>query len=349
MGAHKVRDRLRCADVPGPPATRTGRLATLAAVFALTAASAAFAVLGTSAPGSAGDQGVASERLDTRVHQALLGLYALDSQLQASQARLGTLETAAAGLRTRQATLRQALGVARSTLRVAQGSLANHLRALYEGGNVDPVAVVLGATSLSAALRRLDDLTRMADQDRRIVATTVAAHTRLLQVRARLAVQSRRLARSLAAAREEEQTLAQAAAARHAFVASLQARERLQAAQVQTIVATAGAAQQRSQGLQAPTPTPTAPPPSSGDRTLVVSATCYDLPGRTATGMPVGWGVVAVDPSVIPLGTRMHVPGYGDGVAADVGSGIQGAVIDLWMPPAQCAAWGRRTVTITLY
>jgi 3D (Asp-Asp-Asp) domain-containing protein len=65
--------------------------------------------------------------------------------------------------------------------------------------------------------------------------------------------------------------------------------------------------------------------------------------------MPVGRGVVAVDPSVIPLGTRMYVPGYGRGVAADVGGGVRGRVIDLWMPKAQCEAWGRRTVTITIY
>jgi 3D (Asp-Asp-Asp) domain-containing protein len=52
---------------------------------------------------------------------------------------------------------------------------------------------------------------------------------------------------------------------------------------------------------------------------------------------------------VIPLGRKMYVPGYGNGVAADVGSGIQGATIDLWMPQAQCMAWGRRTVTITIY
>jgi 3D (Asp-Asp-Asp) domain-containing protein len=65
--------------------------------------------------------------------------------------------------------------------------------------------------------------------------------------------------------------------------------------------------------------------------------------------MPVGQGVVAVDPSVIPLGTRMYVPGYGNGVAADVGGGISGDTIDLWMTPSQCAAWGRRTVTITVY
>jgi 3D (Asp-Asp-Asp) domain-containing protein len=64
----------------------------------------------------------------------------------------------------------------------------------------------------------------------------------------------------------------------------------------------------------------------------------------------VGFGIVAVDPTVIPLGTRMTIPGYGEGVAADVGSGVRGATIDLWFPTiAQAYAWGRRTVTITLH
>ena len=83
---------------------------------------------------------------------------------------------------------------------------------------------------------------------------------------------------------------------------------------------------------------------------MSVVATGYSLGGSTATGLPVGWGVVAVDPSVIPLGTRMTIPGYGEGVAADVGSGISGAAIDLWFPSDAAAnAWGRRAVTITLH
>jgi 3D (Asp-Asp-Asp) domain-containing protein len=66
--------------------------------------------------------------------------------------------------------------------------------------------------------------------------------------------------------------------------------------------------------------------------------------------MPVGRGVVAVDPSVIPLGSRLYIPGYGNGVAADIGGGIQGDVIDLWFRTySECAGWGRRTVTITIY
>ncbi len=64
----------------------------------------------------------------------------------------------------------------------------------------------------------------------------------------------------------------------------------------------------------------------------------------------MGVGVIAVDPAVIPLGTRVFVPGYGAAVAADVGSAIRGNIIDLWVPSTAAAqAWGRRTVTITVY
>ena len=83
---------------------------------------------------------------------------------------------------------------------------------------------------------------------------------------------------------------------------------------------------------------------------IKVDAVAYSLPGSTALGVPVRKGVVAVDPKLIPLGTKLHVPGYGPGLAADVGYAIKGRLIDLWFPTlAKAQAWGRRTVTITIY
>jgi 3D (Asp-Asp-Asp) domain-containing protein len=83
---------------------------------------------------------------------------------------------------------------------------------------------------------------------------------------------------------------------------------------------------------------------------LKVDAVAYHLPGNTALGVPVRKGVVAVDPKLIPLGTKLHVPGYGPSLAADVGYAIKGRIIDLWFPStAKARAWGRRTVTITVY
>jgi len=65
---------------------------------------------------------------------------------------------------------------------------------------------------------------------------------------------------------------------------------------------------------------------------------------RTATGMPIVYGVAAVDPSVIPLGTKLYIEGYGFAFACDTGSAIKGHRIDLAMPSGRMNAWGRRTV-----
>jgi 3D (Asp-Asp-Asp) domain-containing protein/peptidoglycan hydrolase CwlO-like protein len=98
-----------------------------------------------------------------------------------------------------------------------------------------------------------------------------------------------------------------------------------------------------SQGTPA---APTTGPPRPGG-TMTVYATGYCLKGTTATGLPVGPGIVAVDPTVIPLGTRMTIPGYGEGVAADTGGTIRGARIDVWIASCEAAAAFTRTITIT--
>ncbi|HEX5369503.1 MAG TPA: ubiquitin-like domain-containing protein, partial [Dehalococcoidia bacterium] len=61
--------------------------------------------------------------------------------------------------------------------------------------------------------------------------------------------------------------------------------------------------------------------------------------GVTASGMPLTRGIVAVDPSVIALGTRLYIPGYGFAVAADTGGGIVGNRIDLGFPDGAPVDW----------
>jgi uncharacterized protein YabE (DUF348 family) len=77
------------------------------------------------------------------------------------------------------------------------------------------------------------------------------------------------------------------------------------------------------------------------------TAGCYGCTGITATGVRAGFGVIAVDPRVIPLGTRLYIPGYGRAIAGDTGGSIHGHRVDLGMNTlAQALRFGRRAVTV---
>jgi len=67
----------------------------------------------------------------------------------------------------------------------------------------------------------------------------------------------------------------------------------------------------------------------------------------TSTGRVLRRGIVAVDPYIIPMGTRLYIMGYGEGIAADVGSAIKGNHIDLaFMKRREALQWGRRRVHV---
>jgi peptidoglycan DL-endopeptidase CwlO len=298
--------------------------------------------------------------LDARAHRALLDLYALDTRLQTAQALLASLTAQTARLRGERALLTQQLTATRHTLVTSQQALGVNLRMLYEQGDTDPLAVVLGAQSLDDAVTQLDDLTRVADESKQVVQVTSAAQIRLARVRSTLTARRAQLGAALASAKLTTNELGAARSGRLAFIARLRSQEQFKLQQIDALQAVALHVEAKSQKLQAaaaatattaPVDVPATPAeaPATG-RSITVSATGYSLPGHTATGMPVGLGVVAVDPSVIPLGTRLTIPGYGEAVAADTGSAVRGATIDLWFPSlAQARAWGRRTVTIILH
>ena len=87
-------------------------------------------------------------------------------------------------------------------------------------------------------------------------------------------------------------------------------------------------------------------------KAIWVSATAYSAhdPGNgpyTASGTPVRHGVIAVDPSFIPIGTRVYIPGYGEAVAEDTGGAIVGNIIDVAFDTHEEAlAFGRQELEI---
>jgi 3D (Asp-Asp-Asp) domain-containing protein len=285
---------------------------------------------------------------------AVADLAAIESRLERTRAELASFQARAARVRARRQAVREDLGVARSSLRAVQRALARRLQTIYEQGETDTLAVLLGARSLDEMLSGLETLDLAATQDESLLERARSASHRLGA-----------LERTLAG---RERELEQLAAVRAAAAASLAATREDRLRTIAAARTTSRSNQARISGLEerartlasalaapapAPSPVPGAPASgsaASGVHSLTVVATAYSLSGTTASGMPVGWGAVAVDPSVIPMGSRLSIPGYGLGVAADVGSAVQGARIDLWFPTvAQARAWGSRVVTITVY
>ncbi|HXL43340.1 MAG TPA: 3D domain-containing protein [Gaiellaceae bacterium] len=292
--------------------------------------------------------------LAAKSHQVLLRLYSLQSRLAQSAQRLEALRKLSAELEEAQASAKGQLTIARESMTAAHSQLGERLRQLYIEGDVDPLAVLLGAESLDDALAAFDGLNRLAEQDQHIIEELTKARAALRTAITRLAARRAELRATLDQAEAAHASLARAQAQQNAYLDSLRRQQDLNRSQISKLSAQAAASEQRSEDISssggggggAPPP---GPPPQSGSK-VTVSSTGYCLRGTTATGIPVGWGVIAVDPSFIPLGTRMFVPGYGEGVAADTGSAVKGAVIDLWFPTcAQALQWGWRTVTITLH
>jgi len=300
---------------------------------------------------------------------ALLQLYAAESALARAEAGLARLEERSTELARTEQGARRRTEIVRRSLAASQQRVAALLRDLYIQGEPDPIAVILGATSLDEAVAGIEGLSRATALNERLGVEAEQRTRRLARLRAGLTAQRERLDAARNEARRGATRLAMAVAGQRETIATLRRRQSLTAQRLASLQSRAREAEQRSAGITQAAARSTAAPPqettdaaaeapataappvtAGGTRSFVADAVAYHLPGKTASGLPVGVGVIAVDPTVIPLGTRVFIPGYGPAVAADVGTAIKGNIIDLWMPStAQARAWGRRTVTITIY
>jgi 3D (Asp-Asp-Asp) domain-containing protein/peptidoglycan hydrolase CwlO-like protein len=340
--------------------------------------------------------------LATQSRGAVLQLYALESRLQRTRNELARIDARAAELARQQDSARRRYRAARATQTIAQQRLGRQLRILYEQDEPDPLAVVLGATSLADAIDGLDSLRRTARATESVVNQARSARPVLGRTRRELAVQVARTLAIRATVAATTAGLEQAREERVSYLAQLRREHDLTVSQIASLEQRAREAQRRARlvtqqasAAQEPAPEPTAEPtsaaPATADKpstattteaavgpsepppapvesissrtpsappttaptrpggTMSVVASGYCLRGTTATGLPVGPGIVAVDPAVIPLGTRMTIPGYGEGVAADTGGSIKGARIDVWLASCAAARNFAGTITITFH
>ncbi|WP_427813635.1 3D domain-containing protein [Enterococcus sp. 22-H-5-01] len=143
------------------------------------------------------------------------------------------------------------------------------------------------------------------------------------------------------------------AAAQQAAKDAAQATAKASSAASSSTAATTSTSQQTTESsAQATTPST----PTTSGRTLQMESTAYSCAESvntyfTAMGIDLRQNpqVIAVDPSVIPLGSMVEVSGYGIAIAGDTGGAIKGNIIDCHFPTEeQCIQWGRRSVTVTI-
>lgn len=297
--------------------------------------------------------------IEAKSRAAVLGLYSLDQKLATARAQLASLQSQLAALRAERTTLHTATVLARTDTHVAQQRLSRRFQLLYERGRVEPIEVIFGAENLDQALTSLDNLKNVTKQDTAVLNSVTSARAVLARDAQALSAQVAQISAATQQAAATAASLESSRAQRTTYIDSLASKHRLNESQIAQLVAVAKSAQVRSAQLTTGAIPPVSTPISdtspvaattTSGRSLTVVATGYALGGTTSTGLPVGWGIAAVDPSIIPLGTHMTVPGYGDAVAADTGGAVIGNTIDLWFPSvAQADQWGRRVVTISLH
>ena len=165
------------------------------------ASAAALATLSLVLAGGAGAQDAAELRernadLAARSRSAVLELYALDSRVSAARARVKAVRGELARLEDERRVARARLRMAERAVAIADRRLGERVRQLYENGESDPVAILLGATSIEDAVTGLDGLHRFARHDQGVVAQARAVRRELRGVARALEVREIRLCSS---------------------------------------------------------------------------------------------------------------------------------------------------------
>jgi 3D (Asp-Asp-Asp) domain-containing protein/peptidoglycan hydrolase CwlO-like protein len=230
---------------------------TLATCLAVAASASAAAVPPAHAD-SAADARAALQRAQSAESDALLQLFAADSAVSRARARTDDLRGQEQEQADRVSDARREVRIGRDNLDVARADLSARVIAAYRAGTVDPIVVLLSASSLSDALDGIDIVNRVSQRDASLVSNVahgLAASQRAEQL---LAAQQRQLAAATAAAEAEQTRLEGARTAKASLLAGLRASKQIAAQRLSAIEAAAEAARQKADAIDS------APPPTTG-------------------------------------------------------------------------------------
>lgn len=310
-------------------------------------------VTATSALGQTGqidDLQSRSQELDASYQQALAELVAVDSEVGRYSAEIDSTSQRLTEVQASIDEEQRHIAEIQRQLEERQGFLQKRLRSTYKSDDAGYLEVVMGAGDFSELINRLDMISIIADDDRRLIDSFKESRQLMEEKLASLSEKQGELAGLLDNLGSARQSLVAAQAHQQSVVGAIQSEKQVTDTQLTQLQAEAASIESRMSQIQNETNSGGGySPPPAGGSSFTATATAYCLGGTTATGMPVGRGIIAVDPGVIPLGSRVHVSGYGDAIAADTGGAINGNRIDVWLPCGEAYAWGVRSVTVTIY
>lgn len=261
----------------------------------------------------------ASSGTDTMVKD----IVTLDSEINSLKSRLSELSSKSDTLEARIETTSSRIEERRARLAAKRKALGARARSLYVNGRTSKLIMLVSAEGVADYMNRADMLQKVAERDAQMIADTKRESDTLKASLTQLKSDKQEIDNVSADLRTRQQRLEKSRGERASVLAAAGAKS-------QQVVAQSSKVEAKISEINPPAPVNGRP--SGKVMMMVATAYCPLEPGldeSTASGMRATKGVVAVDPRVIPLGTRLHVEGYGNCIAGDTGSAIKGNRIDL--------------------
>ncbi len=274
---------------------------------------------------------------------AVAELVTLEEALARAQARLAQVKADIASQKSNLAGLESRLSGLQDKAGQLRRTIEARMVSLYKHSNPSMAEIIVTSDDLSQVLDLQEYSTRLASDDIKQIQAAIAEMGQLSSSLNELEASRDQLAELERQAAAEVDRINRQVAQRKQLLAA--------APDAQSLQQEVGDVRQRVDEINSGQPAPSDLRPG---RTLLMKATAYSpqepgLDDHTASGIPARYGVVAVDPTVIPLGTRLLVEGYGEAIAGDTGSAIKGLRIDLCFDTlAECEAYGVRMVRVTV-
>ncbi|MBW9157927.1 MULTISPECIES: 3D domain-containing protein [Clostridium] len=241
-------------------------------------------------------------------------------------------------------------------------------RAMYINSVDSYLEVLLASTSFSDLISRVDTLERIIEYDKNLIAKIEEQRTSIIKHKDTLTNENNKLSALKTnneiiltklskdikehkvllsnVTKKETKLIADKNAKELAAAKILKELEAIKTATMSRQLASSKSSTSNSDAIPIDLSKPT--------NYFIIQSTAYSMGGFTSSGSrttrnPNGYSTIAVDPSVIPMGSKVYIEGYGYAIASDTGSAIKGSIIDVFFnTEAEVLNWGRRNVRIRI-